>query len=137
MSTCRMDERTAAPSLPKSSAKMAKGSDDGSAIVAPASAVMAVLNGAEISRIGTAPFNAADAGTARGLSSSRAAHALARTSARGPALCTTAFIHAGAGASGSASASASQQHVLMRSRPTTRKARSSCVARSIRPQKTA
>ena len=28
--------RTAAPSLPKSSAKTAKGSDDGSAIVAPA-----------------------------------------------------------------------------------------------------
>ena len=119
--TCKMDASTAAPSLPKSSAKMAKGSDEGSAIVAPASAVIAVLNGAEISRIGPAAL-----GPALRCCSSRAAHAPALASAGWMAALT----HAGAGASGSASASASQQPVLMSSRPTTRKARSSCDARS-------
>eukprot|EP00967_Tisochrysis_lutea_P081015 scaffold111559_cov36-Tisochrysis_lutea.AAC.3 len=39
----RRDERTAAPSLPKSSAKMAVGRDVGMAMVAPAAAAMAVF----------------------------------------------------------------------------------------------
>mgnify|MGYP004229469705 CR=1 FL=1 len=50
--TWRMEERTAAPSLPKSRLKMAKGSDEGSAMEAPASAVSAVLVGTESERSG-------------------------------------------------------------------------------------
>ena len=117
--------------MPKSREKIANGSDEGSAIVAPAIDARSVFVRPESVSMGVAA-EASEAAPSVAPSDPPAARTMMdRMIDIGGKICAVADLtHAGAGASGSPRVRRSQHAVFIASRPTTRKARSSCDARS-------